>query len=207
MNVTGSPIPFELRGEEFQIYPLTDAAIESLSNWVRGDLLRSVRQSLDGCPPEEWDRSMALAMKTAITIDWWDDSAKLALLTPRGRAKLFQESLRRPRFTHQRCIDLFTIEEDGVRKHDSAKLEEFWSLFVFVNDLTGDEVPQKKNDVSGNSRRRLSQTLRKTWHTAERTGIANPDANYVDIRRHRPTHVRDAGRVRSMEGRQWLTVM
>lgn len=151
MNVTASPIPIDINGKEYLLKPLSDDAIQQVSNWVRGSFIASVRESLVDAPAQEWTRSMELAFKTSQSIDWLSEEGQKAILTLDGQAKLLHVSLvpTTVGITYAKCRDMFYTKDDaGNRVPNGDVLEDFADKFGLVNDLQIDDSddPSKKKD-------------------------------------------------------------
>jgi len=135
-NVTGSPVQFL----NYSLHPLKDKQIHSMSLWVRGDFLRSVNSSLEGADKSLWAKTMSLAFKTSMSIDWTDEEYADVVCTKRGRAMLLSLSLRGQASFYE-CLEVFSGK-------DSAQLmDEFWLLFMLVNDMSVTELEETEEKV------------------------------------------------------------
>ncbi len=141
MNIQAAPVPFNAAGCDFMLYPLTDRAIQTVNNWVRGCFIASVRGSNVNVPDEQSTANMELAYKTALSIDWLSKEGKLAVLTRAGQAVLLRESTKH-QISLDECRQILADEETALT---------FWDSFLLVNDCLLDSKKKAPAQLRQNS--------------------------------------------------------
>ena len=114
MTAAGTDVDFA--GRTWTIYPLTLDDLGSLERYIRAEMIRTVRASLDGATAKEKAAEMAGAYRHAATITFDSEEGDAMLNTASGIKQLLYHSIRHgePGFSMTVLDDLNVSAMEGV---------------------------------------------------------------------------------------------